>query len=383
MTTRRLRTLASAITAGTCGGRGSQFSGGLRFRASMLAGATISPGTTARFSVGDGAPRYAAKGEVANLDLQQIGRGFDIEALAADRFRSRVNASFDVTGSGGGRYPLTIDAAGTVVDSELFGASFPTLDFTASLEGGDARVKTAGRFERLDPAVVSGNEKAAGSITGNADVETTIHQFASGVTVDTVPFDGEGEVMTAALGGHIDFMLGNPGEILPQIEAGTLRPLAVSTGARLQSLPDTPTFKELGYNIEHVQLRGVVMPADVPQEAITFWEGALQRVADSEQWKREYLDRFRDEPRYVGSREFGKILESNKYAYGYNAQTGVYGDLLGEGVIDPAKVVRCALQDAASIGGLLITTEAMVAERPEKKAPPAGGPGGGMGDMDF
>jgi putative tricarboxylic transport membrane protein len=140
-------------------------------------------------------------------------------------------------------------------------------------------------------------------------------QNASGIMIDTVPFDGEGEVMAAALGGHIDFMLGNPGEILPQIEAGTLRPLAVSTGTRLQSLPDTPTFKELGYPIEHVQLRGVVMPPDVPQEALTFWEDALRRVAESPEWKREYLDRFRDEPRFLGSQEFGQVLESTNTLY--------------------------------------------------------------------
>ena len=62
----------------------------------------------------------------------------------------------------------------------------------------------------------------------------------------------------------------------------------------------------------------------------------------------------------------GKILENSKYAFGYNAQTGEYGDLVAQGVIDPAKVVRCALQDAASVAGLLITTEAMVAELPKK-----------------
>jgi chaperonin GroEL len=81
----------------------------------------------------------------------------------------------------------------------------------------------------------------------------------------------------------------------------------------------------------------------------------------------------------------GKILENNKYNYGYNAQTHTYGDLVAEGVIDPAKVVRCALQDAASVAGLLITTEAMVAELPKKESghahPPMGG--GGMGGMDF
>ena len=67
-----------------------------------------------------------------------------------------------------------------------------------------------------------------------------------------------------------------------------------------------------------------------------------------------------------GSVVVGKILDSNKYVFGYNAQTGEYGDLVEAGVIDPAKVVRCALQDAASIAGLLITTEAMVAERPKE-----------------
>ncbi|HEY7083690.1 MAG TPA: chaperonin GroEL [Hyphomicrobiaceae bacterium] len=82
-----------------------------------------------------------------------------------------------------------------------------------------------------------------------------------------------------------------------------------------------------------------------------------------------------------GSIVVGKILENAKYTYGYNAQSGAYGDLVGEGVIDPAKVVRCALQDAASIAGLLITTEAMVAERPKEAAPPMPPPGGGMGGM--
>ncbi len=77
----------------------------------------------------------------------------------------------------------------------------------------------------------------------------------------------------------------------------------------------------------------------------------------------------------------GKILEKATYGFGYNAQTGEYGDLPSQGVIDPTKVVRNALQGAASIAGLLITTEAMVAERPHKEghAPMPGG----MGGMDY
>ncbi|TWT02832.1 chaperonin GroEL [Reyranella sp. CPCC 100927] len=87
-----------------------------------------------------------------------------------------------------------------------------------------------------------------------------------------------------------------------------------------------------------------------------------------------------------GSVVVGKLLESKDANYGYDAQKGEYVNMVKSGIIDPTKVVRTALQDAASVAGLLITTEAMIAERPEKKAPPMpGGAGGmgGMGDMDF
>jgi len=79
----------------------------------------------------------------------------------------------------------------------------------------------------------------------------------------------------------------------------------------------------------------------------------------------------------------GKMLDQKDTNYGFDAQKGDYVDMVKTGIIDPVKVVRTALQDAASVAGLLVTTEAMVAERPEKKAPPMP-PGGGMGgDMDF
>jgi chaperonin GroEL len=84
-----------------------------------------------------------------------------------------------------------------------------------------------------------------------------------------------------------------------------------------------------------------------------------------------------------GSIVVGKLTDKGDPSWGFNAQTGEYGDLVQAGVIDPAKVVRIALQDAASVAGLLITTEAMVAEMPEKKSAGPAMPGGGMGGMDF
>ncbi len=82
----------------------------------------------------------------------------------------------------------------------------------------------------------------------------------------------------------------------------------------------------------------------------------------------------------------GRVLDKDEYNWGFDAQTGEFKDLVKAGIIDPTKVVRTALQHAASVGGLMITTEAMVAERPEKRAGTGGPPGGGMGgmgDMDF
>ncbi|MCX8135144.1 MAG: chaperonin GroEL, partial [Roseococcus sp.] len=78
----------------------------------------------------------------------------------------------------------------------------------------------------------------------------------------------------------------------------------------------------------------------------------------------------------------GEVLRNSNYNWGYDAQKDEFKDLVAAGIIDPTKVVRTALQDAASVASLLITTEAMVAERPEKK-PAAAPAGGGMGDMDF
>ncbi len=85
-----------------------------------------------------------------------------------------------------------------------------------------------------------------------------------------------------------------------------------------------------------------------------------------------------------GSIVVGKILENKSETYGFDAQTEEYVDMVDKGIIDPAKVVRAALQDAASVAGLLVTTEAMVAEAPKKGSPaPAMPGGGGMGGMDF
>jgi len=84
-----------------------------------------------------------------------------------------------------------------------------------------------------------------------------------------------------------------------------------------------------------------------------------------------------------GSIVVGNVLANKSQTFGFDAQSEKYVDMFGAGIVDPAKVVRVALQDAASIAGLMITTEAMVAEAPKKNAAPAMSGGGGMGGMDY
>jgi len=84
-----------------------------------------------------------------------------------------------------------------------------------------------------------------------------------------------------------------------------------------------------------------------------------------------------------GSIVVGKILENKSETFGFDAQTEEYVDMVAKGIIDPAKVVRTALQDASSVAGLLVTTEAMVAELPKEPGPAMPAGGGGMGGMGF
>lgn len=277
----------------TLEGRGPVLSADLRFDASTLAGASIAPGTTAQVRFGGGsAPVYAARGQVADLDIQQVGHGFAIRAIAVDRFRSRVNATFDVSGSGGGRHPFTLDATGTLVDSELFGAMFPRLDMTAHFSGGDARVSAAGEFARLNPAVVTGNERVAGDLTGAMDVETAIDDYAAGVTIDS--FDAMGRVNLANstfAGLDIDFAVidgsysNREGQLAtleiagPDLTARAQGAIALNeTGAsNLTAHVETPSLEPIGKILGRPLRGAAIVDATVTGNARELTaEGALQ-----------------------------------------------------------------------------------------------------------
>jgi hypothetical protein len=180
--------------------RGAEYRGDVTLDRSMLAGATLAQGTVATFSFGAGAPTYTAKGEVAGADVQRIGREFRIAAIATDRYRSVVTGSFDVSGSGGGRYPLALEVSGTLVDSQLFGATFPQMELMTHLAGGDLRVQTTGSVVGLNPATVTGNNRLAGMLTGMINADTTIRAYAAGVTVDSIDTAGHVDLGPSTIG---------------------------------------------------------------------------------------------------------------------------------------------------------------------------------------
>jgi len=180
--------------------RGSAFKGDVTMDRSTIAGASIAPGAIGTFSFGAGVPSYTAKGEASGVDVQQVGREFNIPAIATDRFHSTVNGSFDVSGSGGGSYPLTLDVTGTLVDSQLFGASIPRMDVTTNVADGNVRVHTAGSFAGLDPSIPTLNERVKGMLTGSVNADTAIRGYANGVTVDSLDTTGQIELGPSVIG---------------------------------------------------------------------------------------------------------------------------------------------------------------------------------------
>jgi putative tricarboxylic transport membrane protein len=140
-------------------------------------------------------------------------------------------------------------------------------------------------------------------------------ETAMGIEADVVPFGGDGEVVAALLGGHIEVQFGNPSEVLPLIKSGDVRPIAVSAAERLPAFPDIPTIKESGYDVVLTQLRGFVMPQNVPDDAVAYWADIIKKALESEQWKTQYLDRFNVVPKYMAGTELAAEMDRRHADY--------------------------------------------------------------------
>lgn len=139
----------------------------------------------------------------------------------------------------------------------------------------------------------------------------------SDIDLNIVPFTSGGEVLTNLLGGHVDFAFLSPGEIDEHVEAQNLRPLAASSDERLDSFPDTPTFMEDGIEISLQQSRAVILPSDVPDEAIAFYEDLFRQVSETDEWQ-EYVEQNSMVDDFMGYEEY------TEFSYELNDIYSVY-----------------------------------------------------------
>ena len=149
------------------------------------------------------------------------------------------------------------------------------------------------------------NVGSTGVLTDHALLAKRL-EAETGLKTNVVPFDGDGEVLAAILGGHIDVQIGNPSEIMAQVEAGRLKALAVTTKDRVSALPDVPTLTEQGINIQHGQLRAFVMPKDLKPEEVAYAENVFRQVAESPEWKTDYLEKNHANAVFLDSKTLGE-----------------------------------------------------------------------------
>jgi putative tricarboxylic transport membrane protein len=156
-------------------------------------------------------------------------------------------------------------------------------------------VKADSPYKSLKEFVADAKQRSlavAGTNPGQDDhICNRLLERAAAIKTRYVAFASGGEVLTALLGGHVDAIWANPGEFASQLEAKTVRALAIARPERFPLMADVPTFKEQGVNLVYQMFRGVVAPPEIPEESILFYEGMLKKMTQSQRWRDDYLKR--------------------------------------------------------------------------------------------
>ncbi|MGE6781235.1 chaperonin GroEL [Ensifer adhaerens] len=287
---------------------------------------------------------------LATLVVNKLRGGLKIAAVKAPGFGDRRKAMLE---------DIAILTGGTVISEDL---GIKLENVTLDMLGRAKKVS----ISKENTTIVDG----AGQ---KGDIEGRVAQIKAQIEETTSDYDREKlqERLAKLAGGVAVIRVGGSTEVEVKEKKDRIDDALNATRAAVQEgiVPGGGTA--LLRSASKISVKGV----NEDQEAgINIVRRALQAPA------RQIAENAGDEASIV----VGKILDKNEDNYGYNAQTGEYGDMIAMGIVDPVKVVRTALQDAASVAGLLVTTEAMIAELPKKDAP-AGMPGGmgGMGGMDM
>jgi len=288
---------------------------------------------------------------LATLVVNKLRGGLKVAAVKAPGFGDRRKAMLE---------DISILSAGQMISEEL---GIKLENVTLQMLGRAKRV----RIDKEETTIIDG----AGE---KKDIEARIAQIKSQIEDTTSDYDREKlqERLAKLAGGVAVIRVGGASEVEVKEKKDLVDDALNATRAAVEEgiLPGggVPLLRAIK------ALDGIKVENPDQQTGIEIVRKAIQTPA------RQIIDNAGDD----GAVIVGKLIENTSYAYGYNAQTGEYGDLIKLGIIDPTKVVRIALQDAASVAGLVITTEAIVVEAPKKESPAMPGGGmGGMGGMDY
>jgi len=289
---------------------------------------------------------------LATLVVNKLRGGLKVAAVKAPGFGDRRKAMLE---------DIAILTSGTMISEDL-GIKLENISLKDL-----GRAKKV-RIEKENTTIVDGAGK-------KKDIEGRVSQIKAQIEETTSDYDREKlqERLAKLAGGVAVIRVGGSTEIEVKEKKDRVDDALNATRAAVEEgvLP--------GGGIALLRAAGAIgklKPANEDQKiGIEIVKKALTTPA------RQIIDNAGDDAAVI----VGKLIESKNYNDGYNAQVGEYVDMVKAGIIDPTKVVRTAIQDAASVAGLLITTEAMIAEAPKKDAPAGGMPGGpGMGGgMDF
>ncbi|MGD9478278.1 chaperonin GroEL [Shinella sp. G-2] len=286
---------------------------------------------------------------LATLVVNKLRGGLKIAAVKAPGFGDRRKAMLE---------DIAILTGGTVISEDL---GIKLENVTLDMLGRAKKVS----ISKENTTIVDG----AGQ---KAEIEGRVAQIKAQIEETSSDYDREKlqERLAKLAGGVAVIRVGGSTEIEVKEKKDRIDDALNATRAAVQEGIVPGGGVALLRSSTKITVKGV---NDDQEAGINIIRRALQALV------RQIADNAGDEASIV----VGKILEKNEDNYGYNAQTGEYGDLIQLGIVDPVKVVRTALQNAASVASLLITTEAMIAELPKKDSPAMPGGMGGMGGMDM
>ena len=250
-------------------GEGSAVDGEATLNRSTVEGATIGDGTTVEFSVRPGTISYTSRGSVEDLDLEQIGRAFNLSAIAKPEYTSRLTGTFDAKGTVPRRPPgrretdssiaeMTLDASGMLKNSEILGGTLPELAYEAHLANGSLSGRADGRFEHFDPARLTSRPEVKGDVSGTVNAEFSLADLPQPITPDTVTASGQLTLAPSTIGGlRIDSAAvdGNYANQVADLKQLTLAGPDVKAEASGRVALSTSATSNLRYHIEAVDLQ--------------------------------------------------------------------------------------------------------------------------------